>query len=222
MPRDNKENILFSEVDNSINTFISCISYKVKVLIIGGGRAGFIKANTFAKNGAMVTVLSKDFCTDFNKFKNYSNVKIVLGEYDKKYLLKNHLIVIAIDNEIVCNVIKNHCDELCKLYLDCSNFKEGLFLVPCQRSTNTVNFGLSTKEGSPKTSRYIAEKIKHSISQYDSFIDFNCKLRNIIKELKEMSDIMEFVSSDDFYFFYKKNKYNYILKMFYPNIDFNL
>ncbi|WP_051541907.1 NAD(P)-dependent oxidoreductase [Clostridium lundense] len=212
MPEHNTENILCRGIDY---TFISLISDKTNVLIIGGGRAGFIKAKTFSKKGCNLTVVSKEFCEDFNSIESFSNVRLIKSEYNREYILNNHLIVIAVNNEEINSLIKKHCNELSKLYLDCTDFKKGLFVVPCQRSTNVTSFGINTKGGSPKTSRYLANKLSKVLYEYDSFVEYSYSLRNRIKDFHNKDEIMEFVASEDFYFFYKKNQHENILKMFY-------
>lgn len=91
--------------------------------------------------------------------------------------------------------------------------------MPCQRDTEFISFGINTKGGSPKTSRYLAEKVKGSLREYDSFVQYSYSLRNKIKYVDDKDKIMEFVSSDDFYFFYKKNIHKSVLKMFYPTAE---
>ncbi|PRR78281.1 Precorrin-2 dehydrogenase [Clostridium liquoris] len=216
MPEYNTKDILYNGIEN---TFLSLISDKINVLIIGGGRAGFIKAKTFSKNGCNVTVLSKEFCEEFKGICNLHNVKLIKEKYKKEYILNNHLIIIAVNDEKVNSLVKTHCNELFKLYLDCTNFKKGLFVVPCQRNTGAISFGINTKGGSPKTSRYLAGKVNKVLYEYNSFVEYNCSLRNRVKDFYNKDEIMKFVASDDFYFFYKKNQHENILKMFYYGGD---
>ena len=49
-------------------TMISLLSNKVNILIVGGGEAAFIKCRTFSKEGCNITVVSKEFCSDFEAF----------------------------------------------------------------------------------------------------------------------------------------------------------
>ncbi|WP_125153199.1 NAD(P)-dependent oxidoreductase [Clostridium rectalis] len=219
MPGNNKENILCNRLEY---TFLSLISNKVNVLIVGGGRAGFIKAKTLTKKGCNITVLAKDFCDEFKKISTANNIKLINGEYKREYIINNHIIIIAVNDSFLNKKIKEHCIELFKLYLDCSNFKEGLVVLPCQRETENINFAINTKGGNPKTSRYLAEKIKIDLKKYDEFVEYNCYIRHIVKEYKNKDEIMNFISSEDFYFFYKKDVHKYILKMFYGGSNFEI
>jgi precorrin-2 dehydrogenase/sirohydrochlorin ferrochelatase len=210
--KNNREDILLRPIEYS---FISLLSNKTKVLIVGGGRAGFIKAKTLSKNGCNVKVVSKSFSKEFEELKKLSNLELIEGEYKKDYIQENHLIIIAVEDESINEIIRKHCDEQCKLYLDCSHFERGLFVVPCQRSTKTTSFGINTKGGSPKTARYLADKIKENLIDKDSFIEYSYDLRNSISESKDRSIIMNFVASEDFYFFYSTGKHEIILEMFF-------
>lgn len=212
MSKDNRKDILLSSIDYS---FISLLSNKVKVLIVGGGRAGFIKAKALSKNGCIIKIISKVFSKEFDKLKKFPNVKLIKDEYKKDYISENHLIIIAVEDENTNAIIRKHCEEQCKLYLDCSVFERGLFVVPCQRSSKNATFAINTKRGNPKTAVYLAEEIKDNLIKKDSFIEYSCSLRNIINESKHKTAIMNFIATDDFHFFYNKGKHEIILKMFY-------
>lgn len=212
MSKNNRKDILLGPIDYS---FISLLSNKIKVLIVGGGRAGFIKAKTLSKNRCSIKIISKVFSKEFEELKKFENVQLIKDEYKKDYILENHLIIIAIEDENTNKIIRKHCEEQCKLYLDCSDFQRGLFVVPCQRSSKNATFGINTKGGSPKTAVYLAEEIKDNLIKKDSFIEYSCNLRNIISESKHKIAIMNFLATNDFYFFYNKGKHEIILKMFY-------
>jgi precorrin-2 dehydrogenase/sirohydrochlorin ferrochelatase len=78
-------------------------------------------------------------------------------------------------------------------------------------------FGLHTKSVSPKTSVYIANKVKNQLEKYDEFVSFTSSIRNGISDWDRKQEIMNFICSDDFYFFYEKEREVTILKMFYPD-----
>lgn len=211
MPEHNRENFLQHQINY---TNISLISSKIKVIIIGGGRAGFIKAKSFLKNGAVVTVLSKEFSPLFSSFPK-ENLTFIKDEYKEEYILPYHLVVIVLEDDRVREEIKVHCKKYCKLYLDGTDFKEGMFVVPCQKNTEFINLSLNTKGGSPKTSIYLANKLINIAKDYDEFVDYCSKLRNSLKGSPLKEEILSFINTDDFYFFFEKGSHNIVLKMFY-------
>jgi precorrin-2 dehydrogenase/sirohydrochlorin ferrochelatase len=196
---------------------ISLISPKVNVLIVGGGRAALIKATTFAKKGCKVWVVSKKFIPEFSELNSYSNLKIINEEYNKHHICDKHIIIIATNCEEINAKIREHCDELSKLYIDCSNSKKGLCITACQRNTENTVFGINTSDGSPKTSIFLADKIKNKLEKYDDFVAFTSLIRNGAKGLENKNEIMNFACSDDFLFFYENGLGKIILKMFYPD-----
>ena len=200
-------------------TMISLLSSKVKILIVGGGEAAFIKCRTFSKEGCYVTVVSKGFNKKFYELKDIYNVKLIKDEckedYIKNYIDVNHIVIIATNNNIINESIKNYCDEMCKLYLNCEDFTQGLVVKPLQIDTPNMKFALHTKGGSPKTSMFMSKIIEDKIYEYTGFIDYTCSIRNKVKGRPDKKEIMSFVCSEDFYFFYTKETQNIILEMFY-------
>lgn len=194
---------------------LSLISEKINVIIIGGGKAALTKIRTFAERGCRVEVVSKEFLEEFQELKNYKNISLIYDQYNKKYIQDKHLIIIATNCEEVNREIRKDCYELYKLFIDCSNPKEGMCITPCQRNTENIIFGLNTNSVSPKTSVYLANKVKNEVKKYDKFVSFSSSIRNRIKDWDRKQQIMNFICSDDFYFFYEKGKELTILRMFY-------
>lgn len=196
-------------------TMISLMSSKINVLIVGGGEAAFIKCKTFSKEGCNITVVSKDFSPPFESLKEIYNIKLIKGEYDESYIEHNHIIIIATDNEETNHAIKIYCDKKSKLYIHCANYKEGLFVTPVQKHTPNMKFALHTKTSSPKTALFMSKVIEDKLLEYNDFIDYTSSIRNMVKKMKSKKEIMNFICSEDFYFFYTKGVQDIILEMFY-------
>ena len=194
---------------------ISLLSDKVNILIVGGGEAAFIKCRTFSNEGCNITVVSKEFCLEFEKLQHKPNVKLIKAEYEKSYVDHNHIVIIATDNKLTNQAIKEYCDNKCKLYLNCEDYKQGLFVTPVQKNTPNMKYALHTKSGSPKTTLLMSKVIEDKLKEYEEFIDYTCSIRNMAKSKANKKEIMSFVCSEDFYFFYTKGVQNDILKMFY-------
>lgn len=196
-------------------TMISLLSNKVNILIIGGGEAALIKCRTFSKEGCNITVVSKEFCLGFYALQDIYNVKLIKSEYDESYVDNNHIVIIATDNKETNDGIKKYCDRNSKLYVHCGDYKQGLFVTPVQRNTPNMKFALHTKNSSPKTALFMSKVIEDKLFEYEGFIDYTCSMRNMLKKSKIKKEIMNFVCSEDFYFFYTKGAQNAILEMFY-------
>lgn len=211
MPENNRKDILLDYA------FISLIAPNISVAIIGGGRAGYIKAKSFLRKGFNVLVVSKEFDDEFKNLKG--PIECIKDNYKTKHILDKHLVIIATDDENVNEIIKSDCEAYYKIYLNASNFKDGKFLTPVEKNSENIKVGIHTSIGSPKTSVYLGEKIKETIDKYDGLVQYIGNLRNdILEESKNRKlnlEIMNFVNSDDFYFFYKKDKHKLILKLFW-------
>ncbi|MBE6066848.1 MAG: NAD(P)-dependent oxidoreductase [Clostridium lundense] len=212
----NREDILPGGINDM---FLSIVSCKINVLIVGGGRAGFIKAKTLTERGCNVTVVSPELSSYFKTLEEYNNIKFIKDTYKREYIRDKHLIVIAVPEEFAIEV-KKHCEEEFKLYIASYSFREGIAVLPYQRSTKNMSFALKSIKVSPKTTRFIGQKLEKTLKEYDDFMEYSCRLREKLKRYENREEILSFISSDDFYFSYTKNKQDLILKMFFGD-DFN-
>lgn len=219
MPKDYSKDILSPELDY-MN--IALISAKTKVLIIGGGRAGFIKTRSFVEHGCQVLVISKDFSEEFKTLEAFENLQCIVSEYKVDFIFQNHLIVIAVNLVDLLENIMKDCEIHCKLYLNCTNFKEGSFVIPAQGKTENINFSIHTQGGNPKTSMFLVKTMSKKLSEYDELVGFNHFLRERIKLSPNKNEILDFISSEDFKFFVKKRAANIILQLFYGGFNFEI
>lgn len=209
MPKNNKKDICAGRIDYSSIVFLS---KKLRVGVIGAGKGGLIKANHFLKQNSQVFILTKDKISQ----EGIEKATIINKEYDRSFILDKHIIIIAVKNETLRNKIKEQCEEIYKIYIDASNFKEGMGVLPVQRESKNLVFALNTKGGNPKASVFISNKIKEELEKYDDFVEFTTIVRNKLKENNKLKDeVLNFIFNDDFIFFFNKGKGSIILKMFY-------
>lgn len=212
MSKDNREDIFPSQL-NYID--IALISNKVKVLIIGGGKAGFIKCKTFVKKGCSVWIVSEVFDEKFDEIRENKNLVMIKGSYNKELILDKHLIIIAVSDDLLRASIIEECEKNSKIYLNCTDFSKGIFITPMQRETENVFFSVHTKRGNPKASVYLCNLLEAEVQKNDEFIGYLCELRQKYKMSTNKNDIMGFVTSEDFKFFFNKGYAEEVLKMFY-------
>lgn len=216
MHKVTEQNTLTAELEY---TFLSLISKKTKVLIIGGGRAGFIKAKSLSSSGCKVWVISKNFCDEFSSLKTLCNLTLIHAAYNTDYILNKHIIVIATGDEEIDTQIACDCEKYSKLYLFCSDYRKGNIIKPLQRETKSVVFSLHSKSGNPNASLFSADLIKENLGEYDDFINYINSLRNKVKSKSYKDEIMKFVSTKDFHFFYNNNAADLVLQLFYSNYE---
>ena len=204
MQADNIEDI-YNEIEYS---FISLFSRKLRIGVIGGGKAGSIKIKHFVNNKCYVEVLSNEFSQDILdlSYKN-DNIKLINRKFDYEFLKDKHIIIIALEDNIIKNNIKKYCDDNYKIYIDSTDFKEGMAVVPTERSTRTMNFALNTKGGNPKGSVWVSNRINEKLIEFDDFIEFTTIIRNKAKGIpKYKNEIINFIFSDEFKKFFDREE----------------
>ena len=204
MQADNSEDI-YNEIEYS---FLSFFSRKLRIGVIGGGKAGSIKIKHFVNNKCYVEVLSNEFSQDILdlSYKN-DNIKLINRKFDYEFLKDKHIIIIALEDNIIKNNIKKYCDDNYKIYIDSTNFKEGMAVVPTERSTRTMNFALNTKGGNPKGSVWVSNIINEKLMEFDNFIEFTTIIRNKAKGIpKYKNEIINFIFSDEFKNFFDREE----------------
>lgn len=215
MPKDNRKDIQNERIDYS---YIGLMSSKTRVGIIGAGRAGFIKAKHFALNGCYVEIMAKEFSKEVIDISSECNLILINEEFTIDFLKDKHIIIIAVDDNDLKKQIREYCESNYKIYIDSSNFKDGMGVVPVERQSKNIMVALNTKIGNPKGAVLISKKIKNIIDEYDEFIEFTSKLRNNSKELlKYKKDIVEVIGTEDFEMLYKENNHEEFLRRRFPD-----
>lgn len=210
MYKDIREDIYKEKL---VYTYLSFISQKLRVGIIGGGKAGYLKSKSFLSRGCRVEVLSINFIDEFYSLKD---IKLIKGEYKKEFIKDKHLIIIATDDNNKNLEIKRDCDEEFKIYIFTSNFLEGMAVTPVQGELNNISFALSTKGANPRGSLILESKIYSLLKNYDDFIGYSSFLREKAKLIKEnKSQIITFICSEDFKYIYEKGKDKVVMELFF-------
>jgi len=224
MYEDNRKDISNEEI---IYSYISLISSKIKVGIIGGGKAGTIKAKHFADNKCYVEVLSKTFSEEIVGIskKTKESLKLINEEFSYEFLNDKHLIIIAVDDNILKDKIIKYCEENFKIYIDSSDFKGGMGVIPIQRNTKNISFALNTKSGNPKGAVLVSNKVKTVLEEYDEFLEFMGKIRNRAKVFPEYkTEILKVIGNEKFKKSFDEGKSESILRSNFPKeiIDYLL
>lgn len=216
MGEDNRKDICNEGIDYS---YISLISKKLRVGIIGGGKAGTIKVKHFVNNNCYVEVLSKGFDKEIIELSKVfsEKLKLINEEFKSEFLRDKHIIIIALDDYIIKNKVRKYCDENYKIYIDSSNFTDGMGVVPIQRNTENITFALNTRHGNPKGAILVSNKVKNILEEYDEFIEFIGRIRNRAKVFPQYKkQIISFIGNDDFKKAFDEGKSEYSLRNSFP------
>lgn len=196
-------------------SYISLISSKIKIGVIGGGKGGQIKVRHFVNNKCRVEVLSGKFSDDLVKLSQEfpDNLKLIYEEFNVEFLKDKHIVVIASNDEKINDFIRTYCDENYKIYIDSTDFTKGMGVVPAERSTRTMNFALNTKMGNPKGAVLMCNKVKDYIDRYDDYIELTTRIRNNAKDFDEYKkEILSYIYSVEFENAYKSGIYEEALE----------
>ncbi|MGG7143497.1 NAD(P)-dependent oxidoreductase [Clostridium nigeriense] len=194
-------------------TYLSIMSNKFNVGIIGGGKVGYIKSKNFLSKKCNVEVLSLNFVDDFEHIKN---IKLIKKGYYKEFIKDKHLVIIATDNKDLNLKIKKDCEEDYKIYIFAEDYLNSMAIAPVQRNLNNISFAVNTNYGNPKGSLMVAEKIIETLKKYDEFIGYSSLIRKSAKNIEEhKKQIIDFVCSEDFKYMYEKKKDKIVIEMFF-------
>lgn len=211
MPKDVKRDI-YGELNYAP---ITLFAEKLNVGVIGAGRGALLKTRNYYNKGAHIEVLALDFLEDFYKF-DRNKVTLVKESYTTDFIRDKHIIIIAIDDEKLTNKIKIDCESQHKIYINSSNFKDGMGVVPVSRESKYVSVAVNTKLGNPRGAVMIADSITEYIAELDEYIELTSKVRNSITIEKNIKEgLLKFINSRDCKYFYDKNKIISVLKLFY-------
>ncbi|MPN16293.1 hypothetical protein SDC9_163631 [bioreactor metagenome] len=82
-------------------------------------------------------------------------------------------------------------------------------------SSKEVSVGVRLRGKSPKTSQFLANKIKDYVATYDDYVSFVTELRRRMKDFPKRLEVLNFVSSEDFLFFFQRSYGEQVLDLFY-------
>jgi precorrin-2 dehydrogenase/sirohydrochlorin ferrochelatase len=212
MLKNTRKNIYPTEIEYLP---ISLISSTLRILVIGAGNAALIKTKTFLKKRCFVTIISREIKEDFKLLEHSENLNIINEEYNIQFIKDKHLIIIAIDDKSKVEEIIADCDKYAKIYLNCTDFRKGKFILPISDGTQSIEFSIHTKGGNPKVSQYLKTKVKETLEEYDEFVGFAIEIREMIKDNENKKEILSFIATEDFRFIFNKGKAIITLKIFF-------
>lgn len=212
MSENNRENIH----ENPELMFISLFPSGLKTGIVGGGRAAYIKGETLAGKGCHVEMLARDFSKEAEELQD-KGVKLIKGEYCREFISDKHLVIIALNSSEDAEKIREDCEILSKIYIDCRNYKSGMGTIPSQGSVRNISFAVNTKGGNPKAALMLKDIIRKNMKEYDGFIEFINRIRDRAKDLPEYKyEILAFIATEDYKSMWQKNLGKEALLLFFP------
>lgn len=144
------------------------------VTIIGGGSVALRKYNTLANEGALITVLAKDFVDGFVG----KNVKLIKDAYKKDYIGGAFLLYIATGDEELNAQIENDAKELGILFNRCDKSDESDFISINMKKIGGIDVSISTGGRLPDLNKTIMDDLKNYDLYDDEYLDLASLLRS--------------------------------------------
>lgn len=166
-----------------------------KALVVGGGKAAFIKIKNMLLFDIDITVISRDFLEDIKYIKN---IKCIKKNFECSDVLGFYIVIAAVNdelNQIIYNTAKKN-NILC-----CATGRgfKGDFIFPSCYKNDELTVAVSTNGAYPLLAKKICGNISSDLSEKISFLrdirifvldTFNKNLQNkILNELIEDSII---------------------------------
>lgn len=144
------------------------------VTIIGGGSVALRKFNTLVNEGALITVLAKDFVDGFAG----KNIKLIKDAYKKEYIEGAFLLYIATGDEEVNRRAEVDAKELGILFNRCDKSDESDFISINMKKIGGIDVSISTGGRLPDLNKTIMDDLKNYEAYDDEYLDLASLLRS--------------------------------------------
>ncbi len=144
------------------------------VTIIGGGSVALRKFNTLVNEGALITVLAKDFVDGFAG----KNIKLIKDAYKKEYIEGAFLLYIATGDEEVNRRAEVDAKELGILFNRCDKSDESDFISINTKKIGGIDVSISTGGRLPDLNKTIMYDLKNYEAYDDEYLDLASLLRS--------------------------------------------
>jgi siroheme synthase-like protein len=143
-----------------------------KIVIFGGGKVAYRRANTLLLFHAEITVVTPQMCEDMGNLVSSNPIQLIKENYDENYINKDTFMVIAATNDNMVNEkIYNKCKETNILVNNASNQLQCDFFFPAIVLDDEIVVGVSGNGNNHKEVRNYAAKMREEIKKKMKFID---------------------------------------------------
>lgn len=149
-----------------------------KVVIVGGGKVAFRKAEQFLKHQAQVIVIARDFIDDFQLL----DCQQIQDQYSCHYLNEAFFVYSATNDKEVNQQIINDAK---RMHIMCASAtaSNAQFMGMSEIQTENMTLGISTNGTYPAFSK----KLKTDLLKYDEYIGVLAKIRSEVLQKEIVS-----------------------------------
>lgn len=176
--------------------------FQKKVLIVGGGKVAFRKAQKVLEFGGNLTILSPEIMDDFKILQEIyeERLNLIYDIYDKRYIEGCFLVIGATSLRIVNSQIAKDCKNLNILVNLVDSKEESDFITPSVINNDNLTISISTMGSFPYLSKKIRRDMEENYGKFNKeYIDVLEEIRGFIldKDSEDMSSKMDMVLSLD-------------------------
>lgn len=151
-----------------------------KCTVIGGGKTALRKAKKLYEYGARVTVISPDFCDDFEFAEKIED------KYNVKYIENSFLIITASNDRELNQAAARDAKARGILVSLTDNLEQSDFVSPCSKKTGSITISVSTDGKYPLLAKKLCGIKACDIGFYNDLLSVLEKYRQRI--LQERGD----------------------------------
>lgn len=145
------------------------------ILIIGGGKTAFEKAERLECFQAKIHVTAKEICQDFSKLKN---IELRQKSWEKQDLNGMFLVIAATDSKSENEKIAQACKEQNILVNCVDDAANSTCIFGAVVEEGGLSIGISTSGASPSAAIYLKQQIAKSIPEnFDEILDWLAAIR---------------------------------------------
>ncbi len=153
-----------------------------QALLFGAGEVAFRKAKVLIQAGAKVSVISRDFSSDFIRLAKQKKIKLTRGSKIPKQLKNISLIIAATSDSTFNKSIYKRCKKSGILVNVVDDPDHSTFIVPSVIRRGNLQVAISTGGASPYLAKLLRQKFEAELSsKYADLVRFFKKERIRIK-----------------------------------------
>lgn len=171
------------------------------VLVVGGGRAAYLKIKQLVNTWANITVISKQFCNEIiNLQKTYSeklilqskNIDIENIDIEKKY----NIVFICTESKELNMGIYNYFYDGEALVMMSNNKENSDFITMSVMEKENITLSVGTEGRSPTASKLVLNEVEKILNQeFIEKISLLCEIRELLINEKNKNSNVENISS---------------------------
>ncbi|MCD8096267.1 MAG: bifunctional precorrin-2 dehydrogenase/sirohydrochlorin ferrochelatase [Ruminococcus sp.] len=165
-----------------------------EILVVGGGKVAYRKAQKLMEFGAKIKIVAKDVCEEFGKL----DVTVHKREFSDKDIKNAFCVIAATDDEQLNEYIFRLCQDENILINTVDDKEKCSFIFPAISKNGDITAAVTTNGKSPFVSSFVREKIDDVLTDNLSFAveilgEYRKDLQEIYSDTKTKNHIISLI-----------------------------